>query len=348
MITAKLLLLRRAIQAIALVFFVWGGAVVGHYLADKVSNALPALSCAYDPLNAGYCVLIPLQHQMHHRVGEMIVAMGQFSVSFLLPVAMTLLAYLAFYVVLGKAFCGWICPLGTVQDWLYLLARRFQLGVARVVPERALPALRPVKWLLLLGLIFALPLLAGLGKVPHELGDPFCQICPSRLITTWLSGNGTETMISTRSPVAMTLGMIGNALTALTLILSLTYRQPFCRICPLLALNAVMQRFALLQLGKKTAHERCARCGICTKACPMDIPEVSQRFGKAAFHQDCTLCGRCVAFCPDDDVLRLQFGPLALSRSDAQAYRQVIRSEKPDGSLPKNRKVWRLSVVSSR
>jgi ferredoxin-type protein NapH len=51
---------------------------------------------------------------------------------------------------------------------------------------------RPVKWLLLLGLVFLLPLLTGLGVTPHSLGNPYCDICPSRVATTLLTGNTEE------------------------------------------------------------------------------------------------------------------------------------------------------------
>ena len=69
-----------------------------------------------DQSNGAYCVLIPLQHQMHHRVGELIQQTGKFTLSLLLPLVSTVAAFYAFYFFIGKAFCGWICPLGTVQE----------------------------------------------------------------------------------------------------------------------------------------------------------------------------------------------------------------------------------------
>ena len=86
--------LRLSVQLLMLVLTVWGGTWVGHYAAEKISKALPALSCAYDRANGAYCVLIPLQHQMHHRVGEMIQQTGHFALRLLLPLAFTLLAVL--------------------------------------------------------------------------------------------------------------------------------------------------------------------------------------------------------------------------------------------------------------
>lgn len=80
-----------------LFFTVYGGAIMGHYLADKVTGTFPSLSCAYDQKNAGYCVLIPMQHQLHHRVGESNVRTQQFSVDYIIPFGFMMLSFLAFF-----------------------------------------------------------------------------------------------------------------------------------------------------------------------------------------------------------------------------------------------------------
>ncbi|MGB4967499.1 MAG: 4Fe-4S binding protein, partial [Candidatus Saccharimonadales bacterium] len=152
--------LRLGVQLLMLALTVWGGALVGHYAAEKISNALPSLSCAYDQSNGAYCVLIPLQHQMHHRVGELIQQTGKFTLSLLLPLVFTVAAFYAFYFFIGKAFCGWICPLGTVQEGLYRLGRLLRRPF-RHLSERAARRLRPLKWLVLLVLVLGLPLAAG-------------------------------------------------------------------------------------------------------------------------------------------------------------------------------------------
>src|SRR5574340_194932 len=149
---------------------VWGSALVGHYAAEKISSSLPALSCAYDQADGAYCVLIPLQHQMHHRVGEMIQQTGQFALTMLLPLAFTFLAFYVFYFFLGKAFCGWVCPLGTIQERLHRLGRLLRRPFHHL-SEPAVRRMRPVKWLLLPGLS-----LASCDHTPHRRrrtgGDP--------------------------------------------------------------------------------------------------------------------------------------------------------------------------------
>ncbi len=322
--------LRLGVQVLMLLLTVYGGNVVGYYMAEKVSQNLPALSCAYDKQNGAYCVLIPLQHQLHHRVGEALVQLQGFSVKVLLPLLFTLLAFYAFFAVLNKAFCGWVCPLGTVQELLHRAGRalgrplrRFDAGNVNRV--------RWAKWAMLGGLVLLLPLLTGMGVTPHALGNPYCDVCPSRLATTLLTGNTEELAIRVSGGIEFALGAAANTLFGFALVSALAARQPFCRICPMLALHAVFRRLALLRLVK-TPHEKCAKCGVCAKACPMDIHEIQTEHGARAFHEDCTLCGRCAEFCPEDGVIRLKFGPLTVFGSSRAYYKRRVRLESPEGS----------------
>ena len=73
----NLSVIRKLVQLVAFVFFIYGGLVTGYYLEDKMSGALPALSCAYDMEGTDLCTLIPFQHQMDHRLGETIARGGE-------------------------------------------------------------------------------------------------------------------------------------------------------------------------------------------------------------------------------------------------------------------------------
>lgn len=327
--------LRLATQLTMLVFMLYGGAILGHYLADKISGTLPALSCAYDQQNADYCVLIPFQHQLHHRVGESIVRMQQFSFEFLIPLGFTLLSFLLMFVVLNKAFCGWICPLGTIQELMYRLGRRLGRPMHHL-HKGNVGKVRPVKWVLLLGFVFALPLLAGLGVAPHAAGDAFCQVCPSRILTTLATADTQQLAVNTSGWADTAFGIARSFLAGFIIIAALAIRQPFCRICPMLSLHAIFRRISPTRLVK-VENERCNSCGICTKACPMDIHEIWQEHGHKAFHEDCTLCGRCAEYCPDENVISIKTGPIAVFSSSREYYKARLKQEKPDGT-PKKRK----------
>lgn len=326
---------RLAVQILMLFVTVWGSVIVGNYMADKVSNALPALSCAYDQANGGYCVLVPTQHIIHHRIGEAMVRAQQLTTQMVLPLLMTFVSFFAFFFVLGKTFCGWVCPLGTLQELVGKIGRRFGIGLRRVEAGDLgeVKRVRSVKWLLLLGLVFVLPLLTGLGVTPHTLGNPYCDICPSRIATTLLTGNTEQLALRLGDNVSFTLGAIANVLIGFTVIGALAVRQPFCRICPLLALDSVFQRLSPMRLAKPALHESCAKCGICTEACPMDIPEIARQSGRKAYHEDCTLCGRCAEYCPQDGIIKLKWGPFALFSSSREYYKARVKHELPDGTV---------------
>ncbi len=321
---------RLGVQIVALIVLLYGGSVLGHYMSDMLSNALPALACAYDEQTSDYCVLIPTQHQLHHRVGEAIVRLQGFAFTMLVPLLFTFLNFFLLFIVLNKAFCGWICPLGTVQELLYRLGRWLKRPLRYLKPDR-IGRVRPIKWLLLLGLVMALPLATGLGVAPHAAGDAFCQICPSRVITTLATGTAEQLAVNTSGWADTTFGALRAFLVGFVVIAALAVRQPFCRICPMLALHAVFRRLSLTRLVK-VENERCEKCGICTKACPMDIPEIWQAHGTKAFGEDCTLCGRCAEYCPDQGVISIKTGPFVVFESSRDYYRKRIKREKPDGT----------------
>lgn len=321
--------LRFLVQVLTLFLTVWGSVVVGHYAAEKISTALPALSCAYDKEHGSYCVLIPLQHQMHHRIGEALVKAQQVTQQVVLPTLVAMGSFLLFFFVLGKAFCAWVCPLGTIQEWINRVGRRFDRPL-HTLGEKGTRRVRPVKWLVLLGLVFVVPVLAGMGVAPHAAGNPYCDVCPSRIVTTLLTGNPEEVALKTGNTLSMVLSGIANLLTGFVLVAALAVRQPFCRICPMLAMNATFRHLSLTRLVK-VEHAKCDKCGICTKACPMDIPEIHHEHGLKAFNEDCTLCGRCAEFCPDDGVIRIRFARWNVFSSSRDYYKARVRHDSPEG-----------------
>ena len=336
--------LRFIVQIFTLFLTVWGSSVVGYYASEKISTALPALSCAYDKSNGGYCVLIPLQHQMHHRIGESLVKAQQITQQVIMPTLIALGTFLIFFAVLGKAFCGWVCPLGTIQEWINKIGRRFGRP-QHLLDNKTAKRARPVKWLILLGLVFLVPILAGMGIAPHSMGNPYCDICPSRIATTLLTADTEQVALKMTDMPSMVLSAIANVMTGFVLIAALAMRQPFCRICPMLAMNATFRHLSLTRLVK-VENEKCEKCGICTKACPMDIPEIHHNHGLKAFNEDCTLCGRCAEFCPDDGIIKVKFGPWNLFSSSREYYKNRVCSESPEGTV-KPLKFVRKPVASS-
>ena len=218
----NLTIVRRAVQLGMFLLLVYGATLTGSYAADKLTQALPSLACAYDSEGSDYCALIPLQHQVSHGIGRAVDS-GNW-LMMLLPMLTTMGTFLMLFVVLNKAFCGWVCPLGFFQEVVHLIGQKLGMRRVATLSDRWVDRLRPVKWLLLGGLVFGLPALSGLGFVSKDLGDPFCKICPSRIMTTLMTGTNEQLYVDTASYSYMTLSVIGDFLFGLMVAMALTLR----------------------------------------------------------------------------------------------------------------------------
>jgi formate hydrogenlyase subunit 6/NADH:ubiquinone oxidoreductase subunit I len=147
-------------------------------------------------------------------------------------------------------------------------------------------------------------------------------------MTSLFSGSTAEFNVDSASPYTLVLSVTADFLFGLMIALSLTTRQPFCRICPMLALHAVFRKIGLLRLVKN-ASSRCEKCGLCAKACPMDIAEIHTEMEKRdVTFEDCTLCGRCVEFCPEKEVLQLKYASIPIFSADPQYFKRRNKAQK--------------------
>ena len=314
--------LRRVVQAFFFFLLVYGSLFfTTFYTGDKLTNAWPSLTCAYDREGADYCTLIPLQHGIDHRVA------GVFNGSIdvipgLMGTIITLVTFFILIVILNKAFCGWTCPLGFFQEVLSSIASKLGIKQIKSLSLETVKKIRPVKWIILAFFVFIFPLLTGLSFVGHELGDPFCQICPSRILTTLAVGDASQLYVNNQSWGYMTLSIIGDLLFGLMIALALFVKQPFCRICPMLPMQAIFKKFGLFRLVKN-GSSKCESCGLCVQVCPMDIYEIQDSAeNKNITFADCTLCGKCVEFCPDDNTMMLKYGPLSVFSSSKEYFKK--------------------------
>jgi polyferredoxin len=319
--------LRRVVQIFSFVILVYGGYILNtFYLDEKFTNALPALSCAYDKDGADYCALIPLQHQFDHRVSGIFNGTVEVMAG-LIPTFITLGTFFLLIMVINKAFCGWTCPLGFFQEVIGLIGDK--LGIKKFSLSRdALKKVRPIKWVILVAFIFVFPILSGLSFMGSEFGDTFCKICPSRILTTLATGDMSQVYVDHSTTTYMVLSIIADLLFGLVVGLSLFVSQPFCRICPMLPLQSSLNKFALFRLTKN-GSSKCDSCGNCVKACPMDIYEIQNvAENKNITHTDCTMCGRCVEFCPDDEVLSLKFTKFSTFSSSNKYFKKRNKIDK--------------------
>lgn len=310
-LTPSLGRLRLAVQLATLLITVWGAAVLGTYVADRISTALPALSCAYDRQAGAHCVLVPLQHQMHHRVGETLAKTGELTLAMFLPVAMSVLSFFAFFVVLNKMFCGWICPLGTLHHLASWATRRLRRG--RYPEVNRWRGHFRLKYLLLAGgLVVALSgsqmtgLLDPLSLAVRSFGS---GLAPAMREVSGLAGSRPRLFAG-----AWLTGVFFLALLAANRWIA----RWWCRaLCPLGALLGVVSRAAIFRL--RLNPDRCTRCGLCVRDCQgADEPFQGHRVS------ECHVCLNCIAACPAGALSFQALAPVGAPRGGVDLPRRQL------------------------
>lgn len=178
----------------------------------------------------------------------------------------------------GRLFCGWVCPFGFLQDMLHKIKS----------PKFDLPKwTNNIKYLILLFMVFLIPYFLG-----EETLYSFCRICPAATIQvglpTYMFGDFTF-----KTGTFVRLGIL-----AIVLIFAVTSLRSFCKtICPIGALMALTNYMSLWAV--KIPENSCVSCKKCDKSCPMDI-EPAKRFSEdipANRHPDCIVCHQCKDGC---------------------------------------------------
>lgn len=168
--------------------------------------------------------------------------------------------------VLGRVFCGWMCPFGTLSRWLATLRPRRPFRI---------PRHRPIRWLVLVGVMLA----SALGAhavlfffLPHLLVQ-------QSIYSMWLLGGG------------------GAALGALLgIVVAGLFFGPtmYCAtLCPTGAFLGLLGRFKVLRIGLEKPSECGAHCEICDRVCWLGLEPSSGDPGP-----DCDSCTRCFERCP--------------------------------------------------
>lgn len=182
------------------------------------------------------------------------------------------------------SFCGWLCPLGSIQEALYGVSRaagraipplgRWQRRPAGPGWRRVDAVLRQGRWVVL---AFALGGAALTGTMVFRDVDPWAALL---------------------SIVEFELSLAFVVLLA-TLLLAFVLPRPFCRYaCPLGAVQGLIAKASPIAVERDAAS--CLGCDLCTRACPMAIPV--DQLARVTDAQ-CIGCLECVAACPSQNAL---------------------------------------------
>jgi len=294
----------------------FGFLVYGGLLAVDLGTSLPTFACAFVGAGRGAtCYLYPLQHQMNMPLAQFAGGRG-------IGFAVGLATFLFLFLFLNKSWCGFVCPLGTLQDWISRLRSglRIRYGTFGAATSRRIGR---VKYLLL-ALLVLLPLgmansVYGLPKLSHEWATPFCMVCPGRTILPLFAGDLSQLMVQFSSVPKTVLTGLGMAFTGVFLAGAFYKRRFFCLLCPMSALQYLCSRLAFLRLTKDGA--KCTRCGDCARVCDVGIREIADDVeSRNIVQEDCMMCFNCVGACPEDGCLRVSLLGASLYASTEQGF----------------------------
>lgn len=273
------------------------GFIQGEIYTGPMKNlCVPGLNCYSCPGAVGACPLGSLQN-----------ALAASSVRgpwYVLGILML------FGLTLGRTVCGFLCPMGLLQELLH------RAPTPKIPKGRITRMLSYGKYVTLGLLAVALPVYFGAQQLPLPA---FCKyVCPAGTL------EGAVALLAhpeNASLFSMLHGLFTQKLVILMLLAALCvfcYRA-FCRfLCPLGAIYGFFARVSLL--GIRVEEDKCTHCGLCLSRCPVDIRRVGDH--------ECVHCGACKAVCPTG----------AIAWKGARVF---LRQQPPKRSVP-----WRALAAA--
>ena len=191
-----------------------------------------------------------------------------------------LIAFLAMSFLFRKAFCSWLCPVGTISEYLWrggqrLFRRNF------LVPRWLDIPLRGLKYLLLGFFVWAVTSM-GADELAGFMRSPYGLIADVKMLNFFRH-----------------IGEAGAITLAVLVVASVFIQNFWCRfLCPYGALLGITALFSPARIRRNP--ETCIDCAKCAHACPSALPVDKLITIKSA---ECTGCLECVAVCPSKNAL---------------------------------------------
>lgn len=285
--------LRLGVQLLSLAVVVWIGVQFARWVAaaqaGRLAGTRPPGVEGFLPISS----LVSLRHFFDSGEWSRVHPAG----------LVILLLVLASGLLLKKAFCSWLCPVGLLSESLASIGRTLFLPLAkrlarargaRRMPDRlALPAwldrpLRAIKYLLLAFFLYAIFFKMSSADVATFLGSPYNKVADVKMM-----------LFFTRiSPLALKVlfALVG---------MSLLVPYFWCRyLCPYGGLLGALSLLSPLKVTRTAPN--CIDCGLCARACPSNL-RVDR--AKRVHSDECFGCLSCVAACPIPSALAIETPP---------------------------------------
>ena len=210
-------------------------------------------------------------------------------------------SFLLMSFLLRKSFCSWLCPVGTLSEYLWKLGR-YTFNRNFTLPHWLDVLLRGTKYLLLGFFAYAVATMSA-SAIADFLSAPYGLIVDVRMLNFFRFLGGTAAFVL--------LGLI---------VASIFVQNFWCRyLCPYGALLGLVSMLSPLRIRRNEAT--CIDCAKCAKACPSALPVDKLVQIRSA---ECTGCLECVAVCPAKDTLAL--APVQITLANDIPQRRTWKS----------------------
>ena len=196
-----------------------------------------------------------------------------------------LIAFLGISFLYRKAFCSWICPIGTLSEWLW------QFGDAVFGRTFALPRwldipLRGLKYILF-GLFAYVVVTMPVPEIRAFLASPYGLVADVKMLNFF-----------------RLMGQTSAIVVGILLILSVFVKNFWCRfLCPYGAMTGLVALVSPTRIRRNP--DACIDCAKCAQACPAGLPVDTALSIRSA---ECNACMTCVSVCPAVGALDLKIG----------------------------------------
>jgi polyferredoxin len=218
------------------------------------------------------------------------------------PSAMVLITvFLLASLLVKKSFCSWLCPVGTVSEYLWKLGRRiFRRSLS--VPRWLDLTLRSLKYILL-GFFAYIVFTMSAADLGDFIASPFGIVADVKMLNFFRE-----------------IGTLGIVVLVMLVALSVVIQNFWCRfLCPYGALMGLVSALSPVKIRRD--EQACVDCGKCSKACPahLSVDRLVQ-----IRSVECTGCMECVAVCPAQNALQLALPPRRAAEPAAARWRRRV------------------------
>ena len=267
-------LVRRSYQAAFLLLNIWVGGIFYFWVRGLETGT--AATVAEPPTGVeGWLPIAGLMNVKYFLLTGHVPAIH--------PAAMWLLiAFLAMAFLLRKAFCSWLCPIGTISEYLGLLGKKLFKRNFKIWRWLDIP-LHGLKYLLLGFFVWAISSMSA-EAIAGFMQSDYGVVAGVKMLNFFRF-----------------LGETGLIVLGVLVLASVFVHNFWCRyLCPYGALLGFASLLSPLRIRREP--EPCIDCAKCAKVCPSNLPVDKLITIKSA---ECAGCLECVAICPAEGALHM-------------------------------------------